>query len=209
VTIKTFVIISKKPGISEDEFHDHWRYPHATWGCRMTTLQGYVQAHRVACDALSGIETAFDGVAEAWFVDEATAGAFRQEPVLEQYLKPDEPLFIEMESLAFVVTVEEVIDEPAVDAANPKFPASIWSPWRAPTSIKLLQFIAAEAGPDWSHDDDLDLGRQLGALRHIRCRPSYPVHGDDPPFAGVRELQLPTMHEFRRGLSGAPRPSRL
>ena len=80
MTIKTFIMIPKRAGITVQEFHDHWRYPHAVWGCRMTTLHGYVQSHRFHCDQLDGSQETFEGVAEAWFRTVEDAAEFREEP---------------------------------------------------------------------------------------------------------------------------------
>lgn len=204
MSIKTFVMIPRKSGIREQEFHDHWRYPHATWGCGMSTLEGYVQSHRIDWPELDRGAAPYDGIAEAWFADETSAGAFREEPVLERYLKPDEPLFIDMDRLNYVVTIEDVIDEPNPDAADPADPASIWSPWRAPTSVKLFQIMLPGVQGDLVREGDRELGRRIGALRHVCCRPSQSVHGDAPPFGGVRELQWPTFSEFQRGIADAP-----
>jgi hypothetical protein len=203
VTIKTFIMIPKRVGITAEEFHDHWRYPHAVWGCRMTTLHGYVQSHRFECDRLEGSPATFEGVAEAWFRTMEDAAQFRDEPILTQFLKPDEPKFIDVNRLQFVVTHEEVIDEPKgeVDFADP---ASLWSPWRSPTTVKLLQFIAADGHRDWAGNDDARLGRALGALRHVRCMPSASIYGTDPPQLGVRELQWPTFSAFAQGIAEAP-----
>jgi hypothetical protein len=203
VTIKTFIMIPKRAGITVQEFHDHWRYPHAVWGCRMTTLHGYVQSHRFHCDQLDGSQETFEGVAEAWFRTVEDAAEFREEPVLTQYLKPDEPEFIDLDRLQFVVTEEEILDEPKgeVDFGNP---ASLWSPWRSPTSVKLLQFIAADGDREWAGDEDARLGRALGALRHVRCMPLASVYGRDPPQLGVRELQWPTVSAFAQGIAAAP-----
>jgi hypothetical protein len=203
VTIKTFVMITRRSDLPQQEFHDHWRYPHAVWGSRMTTLHGYVQSHQFHCDRLDESQGTFDGVAEAWFRSVEAAAAFRDEPVLTQYLKPDEPKFIDVDRLQFVVTEEEVLDEPK-GAGDPADPATIWSPWRAPTSVKLIQFIAPDGNSRWAGDDDISLGRSVGALRHVRCRPPASVYGQDPPQRGVRELQWPTLSEFQAGIARSP-----
>lgn len=73
-----------------------------------------------------------------------------------------------------------------------------------PTSIHLLQFVHLDGGPGWAGADDAELGLRIGALRHAVNRPSAEVHGDHPPFLGVRQLWWPTLTAFQDGVDADP-----
>jgi hypothetical protein len=55
--------------------------------------------------------------------------------------------------------------------------------------------------PHWAgSNDDIALGRRIGALRHERNYPSREIHGDKPPYLGVRQLWWPTLSAFEAGV---------
>lgn len=71
------------------------------------------------------------------------------------------------------------------------------------------------APPAWQHgtahslpavlgNDDAELGRRIGALRHVRNTASAAVHGDDAAWLGARELWWPTQTAFERGVATDP-----
>jgi hypothetical protein len=69
------------------------------------------------------------------------------------------------------------------------------------TAIKLLQFIRTDDEASLKGDDDVVLGRRLGAFRQVRCRRYAPLHPDGHEFVGVREIWWPTLTHFQRGVA--------
>jgi hypothetical protein len=204
VSIKLFGLIPRRPDLTREQFHDHYRHPHGTMGRHMSTMRGYVQSHQIHTDRLIGDQTRFEAVAEVWLDNERDAREFRSEPILVKYLIEDEPKFVDMPKLKFLVSREEVL------ASGPRLNSGLsagdemWSPANRPLSVKLLHFVSPEGDPKWAQGDDIDLGFSLGALRHVRCHPIPAFHADATSFRGVHELWWPTREAFHRGVEAAP-----
>jgi uncharacterized protein (TIGR02118 family) len=201
--VKVFVALPRKKGITEQAFHDHWRHPHATWGLSMSRRKHYVQSHRVATQSLGDSQSRFDGIAEIWFDNEADAGAYNQDPVYKERLAPDEPNFIDMRNVRFLVADERVVmSEP--NSQHDSQPSDLgWREQDRPVATKLVQMF--EPGTSaWDTGKDLELGRAVGALRHVICEPNPIVHAKGAFVAGIRELWWPTVTAFERGISSAP-----
>jgi hypothetical protein len=198
--VKLFAAIPRRQDISRQEFHDHWRHPHGTMGRRISILRKYVQSHQIDCDLLGEDQTRYEGVAEAWMDSVADAKYFPEEPVYANRVIPDELLFIDLPNLKFLIAVEEVLQSaPQGDQLDPAGNADWFDDDRA-VNIKLVQLIEADGAEPWQSDADLDLGRRIGAFRHVRGTPVAEIHGQEPPFLGTRELWWPTLWEFRRGV---------
>ena len=202
--VKVFGVGVRKPHLSPEDFHDHWRHPHGTWGLHMTTLRGYVQSHQIHTDLLGPEQARYELVAELWFDNEADLHGFRTEPVLVKYLLDDEPNFTDMKQNIMLATEEEVLTSgpPLNTSLNPG--DDMWSPQNRPLSVKLLHFVGQDGSRDWAKRNDATLSRSLGALRHVRCHPISPHLGGDPRFLGVQELWWPTARAFRTGALAAP-----
>jgi hypothetical protein len=202
--IKLFGLIPRRPDLTPEQFHDHYRHPHGTMGRHISTMRGYVQSHQIHTDRLGKDQARFEAVAEVWLDNERDALEFRNEPFLVKYILEDEPRFVDMEKLKFLVSTEEVL------ASGPRLNAALsdadqmWSPANRPLTVKLLHFVSPDGSPGWAHDDDVELGFRLGALRHVRCHPLAAFHVDSPSFRGMHELWWPTREAFHRGVAGAP-----
>ncbi len=106
--IKVFYFIPKRPDISEEQFHRHWREVHAPLALRLPGLRRYVQSHRINHPGF-GLSSPYDGVAEVWFDDLATATAMRDSREYLEGAFADEPNFIDTSRLAWIVTRENVV----------------------------------------------------------------------------------------------------
>jgi hypothetical protein len=105
---KSFGLIPRRRDLSEAEFFEHWVHPHGTLVKQMTRLRRYVQSRRIR-DGVAGIgRTGFDGIAITWFDDPETALSMGEDPVYRERVAPDEPLFIDMDGLKFVLADEYV-----------------------------------------------------------------------------------------------------
>lgn len=201
--VKVFVGLPRKAEVSEQHFHDHWRHPHATWGLSIGGRIHYVQSHRIATPQLGESQSRFDGIAEIWFGSVTDAGAYNRDPVYAGKLAPDEPSFLDMRNIRFLVADEDVLMSGPL-AQNGDDPDDLgWREQDRPVTIKLIQFFDP-ATSDWATDEDLALGRAIGAFRHVRSRPNSHVHAKGAFAAGVRELWWPTLTAFERGIARDP-----
>lgn len=202
--VKVLAMIPRRPDLTRTEFHDYYRHPHGTMGSHMSTMRRYVQSHQIDTGRLGAGQARFDAVAELWFDNEQDATGFREHPVIIKYILDDEPKFIDMPNLQFIITDEEVLYSLPKAGTGLSEGDMLWTPDNRPFSIKLLQFVATGRTTPWATDDDEALGLRLGALRHVRCRPRRSVHGDTPPYQGVRELWWPTQTAFEKGVAADP-----
>lgn len=202
--VKMFAAIPRKPGISAQEFHDHWRHPHGTMGRRISLLRKYVQGHQIDCDLLGPDQTRFEGIAEAWMDSAADAAVFPEEPIYKNEVVPDEPLFIDLDNLKFLITTEEVLMSAPDPLGLHDTGDGLWFDDDRSVNIKIVQLVEEESDIPWAGDRDRALGCALGAFRHVRSRPVPEIHGAEPPFLGVRELWWPTLSSFRKGTAAAP-----
>ncbi len=197
--IQFFALIPRKKGVSSQEFHDHWRHPHGTMGRNIPTLRSYVQSHQIHTDLLGADQARFEGIAESTFDTIQDAMTFGEEPYYKKHIQPDEPNFVDGPGLEWLNTEEEVI-VPRATAKENSYADSLWLNLDLPVSIKLLQFIRSDGNPDWAGSDDIELGHRIGALRHVRNFPVKAIHGDKPPYLGVRQLWWPTLTAFNAGI---------
>jgi hypothetical protein len=201
--VKFFGLGTRRPDISAEDFQDHWRHPHGTWGRKMLNLRGYVQSHPIHSELLGTDQTRFDCVAEMWLDNERAVGEFHDDPVFAKYLLEDEPTFCDLPKATFLATREEVLTAGPEDCETLRPGDEMWSHLDRPYTVKLLHFVGGGSERSWVGEDDCALGRKLGALRHVRCHP-LAMHGDAPPFLGIHELWWPTVKAFRAGMSAAP-----
>lgn len=203
--IKLFGLIPRKKGLTPEQFHDHYRHPHGTMGRNLSTMRAYCQSHHIHSDLLAADQSHFEAVAEIWLDNVSDVASFRQEPTLVKYILDDEPLFIDMDNLKFLAADEEVLTSTPDALDDTLHPAdAMWSPFKRPISIKILQFIHTDSNPEWFSAQDQSLGQALGAFRHIRCHPHEAIHTEAPPFLGAREIWWPTVSAFKQGVANAP-----
>lgn len=107
VMIKVVYCITKKPGLSDEEFFHYWRDVHGPIGSRIPGLRRLVQSRRIA---IPGDMRApdYDGVAELWFDDEAALLAARQSAEWKAS-SADESNFIDHSRVAYFVSREQTI----------------------------------------------------------------------------------------------------
>lgn len=203
MTAKLYALIPRRPDISDAEFHAHWREPHATLAKKITSLQRYVQSHRIPEPAPGLPESPYEGIAEAYFADAATGLAMGEDPNYTEHALRDEPNFMDVGNLAFLVTVEHVVDP---------------GPPRAPDAagVKLLQLVRRPAGTkpeEWRAgflgSAQSELTSVLRATRHViapSVPESYPAGGPAPAFDAVRELSWPDVDTFLRARDSAAWP---
>jgi uncharacterized protein (TIGR02118 family) len=180
--VKFFSLIPKRPDISDEQFHAHWRGPHAELALRLAAMRRYVQSHRVRPD-LTGLPAApYEGIAAAWFDDLASADSMATDPNYIQYVQPDEQNFVDLPHLAFVATREEVL----TDGAEP-----------AKAKAMLLFGGGRAAGPEAA---ERAAAAAVGVRRATISRAVDEAYADDasPAYDAVLELWWPDRDALER-----------
>lgn len=98
--------ITRKPSLSDEEFHRYWREVHGPIAKKIPQLQRYEQSHRIP---FHGANSPYDGAAEVWLADEAALAALRESPEYLHGALADEPNFIDMSRVEWLVTQDRVI----------------------------------------------------------------------------------------------------
>jgi len=130
--LHSLYFITRKPSLSEAEFHRYWRDVHGPIAKKIRQLRGYVQSHRIP---FAGMNSTYDGVAEAWLEDEAAITALRTSPEYLQGALTDELNFIDMNRVEWMITNDHVI----LDSSQ------------SPSQVKLIFQLKRKSG--WSLAD--------------------------------------------------------
>jgi uncharacterized protein (TIGR02118 family) len=98
--------ITRKPTLTDEEFHRYWRDVHWPIVKNIKQLKRYVQSHRLP---FAGMNSTYDGVAEVWLEDEAALAVLRRSPEYLNGALADEPNFIDMNRVEWMATQDHVI----------------------------------------------------------------------------------------------------
>jgi uncharacterized protein (TIGR02118 family) len=115
--IKLVYCITKKPGLTDEEFFHYWQNIHGPIGARIPRLRKLTQSHRIT---ISGDTRPpdFDGMAELCFDDLDALLAARQSPEWKASTD-DEVNFIDLNKVAYFISQEPIIlqrnPEPSTD----------------------------------------------------------------------------------------------
>ena len=105
--VKVVYCITKKSGLSDEEFFHYWKNVHGPIGARIPGLCRLVQSHRVSIPG-DKYSPGYDGVAELWFDDIEALLAARQSPEWK-VSSEDEANFIDHGKVAYFVSEEHVV----------------------------------------------------------------------------------------------------
>ena len=105
--IKVVYCISKKTGLSDEEFFCYWEGVHGPIGSRIPGLRKLVQSHRVTVPGDNRLAD-FDGMAELWFHDLEALLAARLSPEWKASTE-DEANFVDHDRVAYFVSDERII----------------------------------------------------------------------------------------------------
>ncbi|SDG20137.1 EthD domain-containing protein [Epilithonimonas hungarica] len=196
---KVLALIPKRKDFTDEAFHDYYRHPHGTLGNPISTMRRYVQSHQIHTDYLDNSQSKYGAVAELWFDSLNDASTFREHPIMVDHVIDDEPNFVDLDNLQFLLTKEDVVYSNPKAGTGLSAADMLFSPENRPISTKLLHFIGKEH-TEWISDEDESLGLRIGALRHVRCIPTADVLDENAAFIGVRELWWPTRTAFQKGV---------
>jgi uncharacterized protein (TIGR02118 family) len=110
--IKLVYWITRRPGMSREEFSRYWREVHGPIGRRIPGLRRLVQSHPVPHPGDMPAPT-FDGMAELWFDDLDALEAARRSPEWRAS-SADETNFIDGTRTALFLTEEHEIPDQAL-----------------------------------------------------------------------------------------------
>jgi len=105
--IKLVYCITKKAGLTDEEFFHYWQNIHGPIGARIPHLRRLVQSHRITVPG-DKRRPDYDGMVELWFDDEAALLAARQSPEWKASGE-DESNFIDRTKVAYFVAREHTI----------------------------------------------------------------------------------------------------
>ena len=112
--IKLVYCITKKAGLTDEEFFRYWKDIHSPIGIRIPGVRKLVQSHRRNVPE-DKHKPDFDGMAELWFDDAEALLAARQSPEWKASTD-DEVNFIDHSQVAYFVSEEHVI----IDGLKPE-----------------------------------------------------------------------------------------
>jgi uncharacterized protein (TIGR02118 family) len=104
--IKLVYCITKKSGLTDEEFFRYWEDVHGPIGAQIPGLRKLVQSHRLVVPGDRAPD--YDGVAELWFDDVAALLEARQSPQWKASSE-DETNFVDHRRAAYVVSQEHLI----------------------------------------------------------------------------------------------------
>jgi uncharacterized protein (TIGR02118 family) len=177
--VKTITFIKRKPGMNLDEFGQYWRTQHAGIVTKLPGLRRYVQCHTIPSGYRNG-EPTYDGVAEVWF---DSTGAMRETAKTAHYreVRADEPNFIDLSKIDFVITEERVLKDGPTSASM----------------VHLVEFVRRKPGMEvdvfqsyWSGTHG-PLGAKIPMIRRYvqsHVRPAAYGSGRQPLYDGVAEV---------------------
>lgn len=191
--IKSFVLLPKKPGISDEQFHRHWREVHAPFALRISSLRRYVQSHRLPQPVSGFSSSPYEGVAEVWFDNLDATLRLRESPEYLEGAYRDEPNFIDTPGLVWLATRENVV------VAGPAFA-------KETPAVKGLFLVKRKPGMSVAEFQDYWRTRHAPLvprtphlLRYVQCHVLPETYATDTPpaYDGVAELWWPEVAKFQ------------
>jgi uncharacterized protein (TIGR02118 family) len=190
--IKCFALLPKKPGISDEQFHRHWREVHAPFALRITSLRRYVQSHRIPQQISTFPPPPYEGAAEVWYDDLDAALQMRQSPEYREGAFLDEPNFIDQAGLRWLATNENVVVAGSLMAKDTAAVKGLFLVKRKP-GMSVAEFQGY-----WRTNHAPLVPRTPHLLRYVQCHVLPETYESDTPpaYDGVAELWWPDVEKF-------------
>lgn len=196
--IKVIVAVPRRPDVSEDFFHAHWRGPHRELAIKIRALRRYVQSHRIHTEVLPEGGGRHDGFVEIWFDDVEAALHHPSDPDYRENLAPDEPNFADVPNLRWLMGVEEVVRMGGAFARDGQ-------------AFKVVQLVRRAPGmteakfrETWGGLAEIELITSLNVARYVRTRALPGTVAPEVGFDAVRELWWRDRDAFAAARAGAP-----
>jgi uncharacterized protein (TIGR02118 family) len=190
--IKMYALLPRRPDVSVERFHEHWRTVHREHALKIDRIRRYTQAHRIR-PGLPGVpEAPWDGVPEVWFDDRASALAQRSDPQYVEHAHRDEPNFVDVPRIRRLLAEHRVVG--GLGDGKTKMMLFVR---RAP-ALDPAAFAAAW----WALGETLATPvRATGVALAVAL--SHPA----PAYDAVAELSWPDEAAARAGWAGASSPA--
>lgn len=107
--IKLLILVKRNPALTYEEFREHLSVRHSQLvrDCPASKkhVRKYVQSYRVHSEK----DSFFDGAAELWFDTPTDMEEFFAHPDYLSTVRPDEPVFADLQNCVFLTTEEAQI----------------------------------------------------------------------------------------------------
>ena len=120
--VKVHAFMVKKSGLSDEDFHSHWRDPHGHLAMRVTEIIRYVQDHTYGTDPQfeGWAPLIYQGLPAVWFTDIGTATGLHSNPDFQES-HADEENLVERDRLGWLRSTEIVlVPGPPLAADDPE-----------------------------------------------------------------------------------------
>jgi hypothetical protein len=108
---KLVCMVKRRPGMTIDDFHHHWRTVHSPLNCDTPSIARYFvryeRNHRVAADYERPGASDFDGTAVEWYPSVQAFYDMIGEPAYRELIYPDEQRFLDRDHLLWLLTEKE------------------------------------------------------------------------------------------------------
>ena len=189
--IKGFALIPKRPDVSDEKFHTHWRTIHADLAVRISALRRYVQSHRMA-HAIPASPRRMTARPKSGSTIWPPPG-LKDNPEYVNGAFQDEPNFIDVPRLRFLNTRENVVVAGPPLAKDTPVVKGVFLIKRKPG------LSVAEFQDHWRNTHAPLVPKTPGLCRYVQCHvcpESY--ENDTPAFDGVAELSWPDLATFEQ-----------
>jgi hypothetical protein len=187
----------RRPDISVERFHYHWRAIHGPIGAALASVGGYIQLHRVVPGLPGLLPLGCEGISDSWFPSvEAMEGTY-DDPVYQERAKPDNDYYADVNRGAKLFAREEV-----VVAGGDERPDGV----KAVVLLKRRDDVAAERfAEDW-RAWSAEVVEAAGPVHAARCTTLTDGPRTTVPFDAVELLAWPTLAELEAAWDGVVRP---
>jgi uncharacterized protein (TIGR02118 family) len=192
--IKGYSLLAKRPDVSSEFFHEHWRTVHAEHALKLTSLRRYIQAHRIDADVPGFAQSPYDGIPEVWWDDVASAELVATDPDYLNGAKLDEPNFIDMPRLENVLTEESPLHQgPDGTPAQPEVALLLLLKRRPEVALEDFRLRwPAEAKPALTA-----FPQARRVVTAVTILETYAEAQAEPVYDGVAELSWPDLATYQ------------
>ena len=110
---KLHIFMRRKPDLTFAEFSKHWRTVHAavvtSQSASKRYIRRYIQCHSLPVTLKGRLSSTFDGIAEVWFDDQASAETFFATVDYQKNIVADENKFMDRDNCELLFTDEVVV----------------------------------------------------------------------------------------------------
>jgi len=195
--IHQHILAAPRPGMSEAEFQDYWRYVHALrYAAKIPQIRKYKVDARLSV-GFQPQELAYGGIAELWIDDEKAQAASLQTPEFLQGAQLDEPRWAASWQTVVLDTEphELVAGEPS-DRDVPEYKLLLFM--KRSRELPREEFISEYFG---SFSDKLSCIPLLAGALGCLIRDRFYAEGKEPPFDAVTHLRAESMLSLKAMLA--------